>query len=144
MTPVHQVTSCEVKSCVFVNNKSIIKMFLTLHQIFFFFFRWRKHYYGLWTRTLARSDVLRLKRLNGGFVSNKHAAFLFPRRQLMDWSRVEYLWIIVIHWWASDVMLNFSKSLLTKKQTHLLYILDGWRVVHFQQIKFFWWTIMLI
>ncbi len=24
-----------------------------------------------------------------------------------------------IHWWASDVMLNFSKSVLMKKQTHL-------------------------
>ncbi len=24
-----------------------------------------------------------------------------------------------IHWWASDVMLNFSKSVLKKKQTHL-------------------------
>ncbi len=28
-----------------------------------------------------------------------------------------------IHWWASDVMLNFSKSVQMKKQTHLLI---GW------------------
>ncbi len=28
-TPVHQLTSCETKSCVLVRNKSIIKMFLT-------------------------------------------------------------------------------------------------------------------
>ncbi len=28
MTPVHQLTSCEAKSCLFVINKSIIKMFL--------------------------------------------------------------------------------------------------------------------
>ncbi len=32
MTSVHKVKFCEVKSCVFVNNKSIIKMFLTLHH----------------------------------------------------------------------------------------------------------------
>ncbi len=25
----------------------------------------------------------------------------------------------MIHWWASDVKLNFSKSVLMKKQTHL-------------------------
>ncbi len=46
----------------------------------------------------------------------------------MDWINVDYLWIIVshsdgthplqsIHWWASDVMLNFSKSVVMKKQT---------------------------
>ncbi len=29
-TPVHQLTCCEVKSSMFVINKSIIKMFLTL------------------------------------------------------------------------------------------------------------------
>ncbi len=33
-----------------------------------------------------------------------------------------------IHWWASDVMLNFSRSVQMKKQTHLQYILDGLRV----------------
>ncbi len=35
-----------------------------------------------------------------------------------------------IHWWASDVKLNFSKSVLMKKQTQI-YILDGLRVNHF-------------
>ncbi len=97
----------------------------------------------------------------------------------MDWSRVDYLWIIVMflsdvwtliltapihcrgssffsslfaqrfsrckslqssftenlistlylviayHWWARDVMQNFSKSVLMNKQTHILYILAG-------------------
>ncbi len=36
-----------------------------------------------------------------------------------------------IHWWASDVMLNFSKSLLMKKETHIQYILDGLSVTTF-------------
>ncbi len=55
----------------------------------------------------------------------------------MDWSHVDYLWITVmflslsldshsdgthslqrIHWWVSDVMLDFSKSVLMKKQIH--------------------------
>ncbi len=30
-----------------------------------------------------------------------------------------------IHWWASDVMLHFSKSVLMKKQTHLLILKDS-------------------
>ncbi len=66
--------------------------------------------------------------------SYKNTAFHFTC--LMDWSGVDYLWIIVmffiyfthsdgthslqrIHWWATDVMLNISKSVLMKKQTHL-------------------------
>ncbi len=40
MTPVHQLTSCEAKRCVFIINKSIIKTFLsssesTIHYIAF-------------------------------------------------------------------------------------------------------------
>ncbi len=50
----------------------------------------------------------------------------------MDWSHVDYRDVFIscldfhsdgthslqrIHWWASDVMLNFSKSVLMKKQT---------------------------
>ncbi len=33
-TPVHQLMSWEDKSCVFVRNKSIIKIFLTLNHCF--------------------------------------------------------------------------------------------------------------
>ncbi len=33
-TPVHQFTSCKVKSCMFVRNKPIIKMFLTSNCCF--------------------------------------------------------------------------------------------------------------
>ncbi len=38
-----------------------------------------------------------------------------------------------IHWWASDVMLNFSKSILMKKQTHeSTFFWGGWaiRITH--------------
>ncbi len=42
---------------------------------------------------------------------------------------------IRIHWWASDVMLHFSKSVPMKKQTHLPYMLNRLRV-HFQQFSF--------
>ncbi len=38
----------------------------------------------------------------------------------------------MIHWWACDVMLNFSKSVLTKNQTHI------WGWVHFQKSFEFW------
>ncbi len=76
-----------------------------------------------------------LNRLNDGLESYKHEPF--TRHYLMDWSCVDYLWIIVIfiscldshsdgthslqriQWCASDVMLNFSRSALTKKQTDL-------------------------
>ncbi len=40
--------------------------------------------------------TLILKCINDKFVSYKHAAFLFTRHLLMDWSRVDYLWIIVM------------------------------------------------
>ncbi len=41
----------------------------------------------------------------------------------------------MIHWWASDAMLHFPKSVLMKNQTHLL-IFDGLRVLaHFQQFS---------
>ncbi len=39
----------------------------------------RKHYYGLWTLTLARSYGLKLKRLNDGFVSYEYTDYHFPR-----------------------------------------------------------------
>ncbi len=44
----------------------------------------------------GRSDYLKLKCINDKFVSYKHAAFLFTSHLLMDWSRVDYLWIIVM------------------------------------------------
>ncbi len=55
------------------------------------FFHWRKHYYELWTRIFAKSNNLKLKHPNNGFVSNKHAAFGFSSHYLMDSSGVDYL-----------------------------------------------------
>ncbi len=79
----------------------------------------------------------------------------------MDWSRVEYLdycdilsavcTLILtapihcrVNWWESDVMQNFSKSILMNKQTHLY--LGSWPEGEyiFQQISIFGWTIPLI
>ncbi len=51
------------------------------------------------------------------------------------------LFVLVEHWWASDVMLNFSKSVHTKKQTHLHLVLpEGEYIKH---IFIFEWTISL-
>ncbi len=58
--------------------------------------QWRKQYYGKRTDILARSNGSELKRLNDGFISYKHAAFHFTRHWLMDWRRVDYLWITVM------------------------------------------------
>ncbi len=38
-------------------------------------FHWRKHYYGLWTYILSRSDGLKWKHLTDTFVSYKYTAF---------------------------------------------------------------------
>ncbi len=65
---------------------------------------------------------------NDGFVSRKHSAFHFTRHYFMVCSRVDYISAVWthsdgthslqrIHWWASDVKLNFSVPM--KKQTHL-------------------------
>ncbi len=99
-------------------------------------FLWRKHYYRLRTGILARSDSLKLKRLND--VSYKHAAFHFTRHKLMDWSCVDYCNVLYscldshsdgthslqrIHWSASDEKLNLFRC-----RNKLINILDGLRV----------------
>ncbi len=49
-------------------------------------------YYVLWMHILSRSDDLKLKCLNGGFLNNKRKVFFyFTRCKLMDLSRV---WVI--------------------------------------------------
>jgi len=47
---------------------------------------------------VARSNGLKLINdgFNDGFVYYKHAVFYSTRCELMDWSRVDYLWIIVM------------------------------------------------
>ncbi len=122
-TPVHQLMSCDVKSCIFVRNKIITETFLTLICIYIDFysekiissesgkqyaqiknclqaktvlnkyvggfwgerttedglFHWRKHYYGLWTYILSRSDGLKWKHLTDTFVSYTYTSFHFTR-----------------------------------------------------------------
>ncbi len=55
-------------------------------------FHWRKHYYELWTRILARSDGLKLKHLDG-FVSYKQ---LFTSQDVDWWTGV--VWITCLLW----------------------------------------------
>ncbi len=77
--PVHQLTSCEVKICMFVRNKII---------------KW-------WTGVVWIADYCDV------FISclDSHSDGTHSLHR--------------IHWWASDVMLHFSKSTLMKKQAHL-------------------------
>ncbi len=75
----------------------------------------------------------------------------FDSKFSLDWSQINYLWIIVmfllftdgthslqrIHWWTSDEMMyHFSKSVPMKKQIHL-----AWEWVNIQQIVIFGCTI---
>ncbi len=80
----------------------------------------------------------------------------------MDWTGVDYLWIIVmflsscldshsdgthslqrIHWWTNNVMLHFSKSNEeTNSSTSWMTWGRGW--AHFQQMFIFGWTPLLI
>ncbi len=50
----------------------------------------------LCTGSLAGSNGLKIKRLNDGLVCYKLATFHFKRCKLMDWSCVDYFWIIVM------------------------------------------------
>ncbi len=117
-------------------------------------FHWRKCYYGLWTGIFIRSDSLKLKCLNDGFVSEAQAS-CFTRFQSIDWScmvqLVDYCDVFIscleshsdgthslqrIDWWASVVMLNFSKCVLVNKQTHLHL---GWSEGEYIFGKFSFW-----
>ncbi len=51
---------------------------------------WRKRYYGLWIHILTRSNCLKLKHLNDGFVSYKYAVF-FALQDINWWTGV--VWI---------------------------------------------------
>ncbi len=45
-------------------------------------------------------EAIKLKGINEGFVSYKHAAFHFTRHQLMDWSLVDYLCMFLSAVWS--------------------------------------------
>ncbi len=104
------------------------------------------------THILIRSKGLKVKMSWWIFFLQTHSFSHYK-------SGVDYLWIIVVfiscldscshgthslrrvHWWASELMLNFFKSILMKKQ--LIYILDGQRVGTFSADFPFGWTILL-
>ncbi len=114
----------------------------------------RKQYY--WWRTFIFSWMqwFEIKMSYDQFVYFKHTTFWFTK-PLMDWSRVDYLWIIVrflsavchsdgthslqrIHWWERDLMLNLKKNL---KNSSTSWMPWGW--VHCQQIYIFGWNVPL-
>ncbi len=167
-TPVHQLTSCEYlfhwnfSSEKVVSSDSGEKYAQIKHRLQaktkmsvdfdvkgqqgMDFFNWRKRYYELWMDILSRIGGLKLKCLNDGFVSYKHATFHFTTGVV--WIACGLLWCFIscldshsdgthsllrIHWWTSDVMLHYSKSVLMKKQTHLHL---GWPELNCQQILF--------
>ncbi len=95
-------------------------------------FLWRKSY-GLWTHILARSKGLKWKHFNYGLVDYCDG-FISCLTSHSDGTHS----LQRIHWWESDIMLNFSKPVLMKKQSHLHLGLN------FQQIFIFGSTIPLI
>ncbi len=121
--------TCETKSCVLPVSIIFIfpvKMFYESEEKF--------AHKTLFTSknkcSLARSDSLKIKRLNDVF-SLKLASFLFMTL-IDELKSCGLLWCLSVVWthsdgthslqrihrWAGDVMLHFSKSLLMKKQTH--------------------------
>ncbi len=128
-TPVHQLTSCEVKC--FVRNKSI-KAFLASNCCF-----QRKFESSVLNNTSSNENVLSQLFLHSLPSFSLHSTFT-------DW-----LWIIVmffisclnshsdgthslqrIYWWEIGVIINFSKSFLMIK-IKLICILDGKFPVYF-------------
>ncbi len=122
----------KVKSCIFRSNKSIIKdIFLTLN-----------HCFRLKVESSIDNTVKNCLLWSGEkYAYADQALFTSKNTQLFTSEDIMY-WISCdvfiscldshsdgthslqrIHWWASDVMLHFSKSFLIKKQTHLH--LDG-------------------
>ncbi len=116
-------------------------------------FHWRKHYYGLWTGILARRDK-KVKRLLWWICFLQTYSFSVHKTLISGLELcgllVDYCDVFIncldshsdgthslqrIHWWTSDVMLNFSKCVSMKKQTHLHL---GWPESEFSADFYFW------
>ncbi len=93
--------------------------------------QWCMHYHGLWTWWFEIKKKVLMMDL---FLTKTQLFTLLVGLYLVDWNRVDYCNVFIscldshsdgshslqmIHWRARDVMLNFSKSVRTKKQTHL-------------------------
>ncbi len=126
-----------VLDCFHLNMVLDLCIFLSWLRLF----QWRKQYYGLRTEVTVWIS---------NFIYYKHAIFCF--KDVNRWTGV--VWIIVmfliscldshsdgthslqrIHWWASNGMLHFSKSVPLKKQTYLLL---EWPEGEYIFIKFSW------
>ncbi len=94
-------------------------------------FHWTMHDFGLWTRNLPRNDGLNALMMHL-FLTNISqdinwwtgvvwitCGLLWCFYQLFGLLFWRHPFTAEIHWWARDVMLHFSKSVLVKKQTHL-------------------------
>ncbi len=101
-------------------------------------FHWRECYYGFWTDILDRSNNVKLKCCNAVICFLQTCIFWLHKTSIdgLEWCGllVDYCDVFIscldshsdgthslqrIHWWASDEMLYFFKSVPTKKQTHL-------------------------
>ncbi len=115
-------------------------------------FHWRKRYYELWTCILIRSDGLKLKCLNEGFVSYKHSFFLHKMLTdgldlcglLVDYCDVlSAVWTLIltapIHCRASIVSKWWNATFLQIWwRNKLINILKAWGWIPSQQIFHFW------
>ncbi len=99
------------------------------------------------------SDALKLKPHDDGFVSYKHAAFGFTRCYLMDWSGVDYLWLLWcfyqlfgLSFWrhpftAEDPLVSklwnaIFLQICSDEETNASAIWMAWGWVHFQWFLF--------
>ncbi len=114
-------------------------------------FHWRKCYYRLWT-ILARSSGLNWNASMDFFLANKQLLLYKMLTDGLKWCGllVDYCYVFIrcldshsdgthsqqrIHWWASDVMLNFS--FLMKKQIHVHF---GWLKGEYIFSNFHFWV----
>ncbi len=114
----------EVKSCMFVRNKSLIN---TLSIIHWFQLKYKSSIHNI----VFSIDKVVLSESGEKLAQIKH---LLQVKTVQNWSGVDYCDAFIscldshsdgthslqrIRCWTSDVMLHFSKSALMKKQTHL-------------------------
>ncbi len=113
------------------SSKQICQWILMWKDSSWWTFPWRKNYYWFWTHILSRNDGLNLKCFNDGCVCKKKKKKMFTP-QYINWC-TGVMWITTvmdshsdgthslqrIHWWLSDVLLNFSKHVLMTKQNPL-------------------------
>ncbi len=123
-------------------------------------FHWRKRYYVLWTSILARSENLKLKRLNDEFLKNMQ---LFTSQDVNWWTGVMWttcglLWCFyqlfglsfwrhpftaedqLVSKWCNAKFLQICSDEETNSSTSWM----AWRWVNFQQMLIFGWTIPLM